>query len=96
MTEFCDEWEGLGEDTLMSTLLAWVDNIQLTEHEVESITKSILENSTGYSKGWLELMLTRIDRTIARSQCRLDQSLALRLQVQTDRIVRRLTTRLDI
>lgn len=83
---FCEEWEELGED--MPDLLAWMGSVQLTEHEAESIKHSILMNVAGCDS-WLERMSARIDRAIVRSQRRIDQTVALRLQLQTDRINRR-------
>jgi hypothetical protein len=90
--ELSKEWDDAEEEELMPDLLAWAGSVQLTEHEAASIRNSILENVTGYPKGWLERMSAQIDRTMARTQRRIDQAVALRLQHQTDRIDRRLNT----
>lgn len=84
---FCEEWGELEED--MPDLLAWMGSVQLTEHEAESIKNSILANVAGDRDSWLERMSARIDRAILRSQRRIDQTVAVRLQLQTDRINRR-------
>ncbi|WP_274365879.1 hypothetical protein [Paenibacillus thermotolerans] len=88
--QFSEEWKDTVEDLPGPDFLAWVKSVQLTEHEAQSIKKSIFEDETGYRIG-LELMSTRIDRAVARSQRRIDQAVAIRLQLQTDRIHRRLT-----
>jgi hypothetical protein len=90
--ELSKGWDDTEEDELMPDLLAWAGSVQLTEQEAASIRNSILENVTGYRRGWSERMSVQIDRTIAHSQRRMNQTLALRLQLQTNRIERRLST----
>lgn len=87
--ELSEEWDDT-EDELAQDLLDWAGSDQLTEHEAASIRNSILENITGHHIGWLERMTAQIDRTTARSQRRIDQSVLLRLQLRTDRIDRQL------
>lgn len=89
--ELSKEWNEAEED-LMQDLMAWADSVQLIEHEAASIRDSILENDTGMHKGWLERMSAQIDRTIARSERRINQAVSLRMQLQTDRIGRGLNT----
>ncbi|AIQ54769.1 hypothetical protein [Paenibacillus sp. FSL R7-0331] len=67
-------------------LSAWINSVKLTEPETEAIKNSILRKDTGYGDEWLEVMSTRIDRAILRSQHRIEQTASFRLQVQTDRI----------
>ncbi|WP_042196069.1 hypothetical protein [Paenibacillus camerounensis] len=67
-------------------LSAWIGSVKLTESETEAIKNSILRTDTGYGDKWLEVISTRIDRAILRSQRRIEQTASFRLQVQTDRI----------
>lgn len=86
MDGFHEEWGDLEED--MPDLFTWIGSVQLTEQEAESIKKSILLNVTGYHDNWIERMSARIDQAIARSHRRINQTVAFRLQIQTDRINR--------
>lgn len=81
------EWNDAEEDW-MPDLMAWADSVQLVEQEAALIRASILENVSGTNKGWLERMSAQIDRTLARSERRIDQSVSLRLKLQTERMGR--------
>ncbi|AIQ49275.1 hypothetical protein R70723_27815 [Paenibacillus sp. FSL R7-0273] len=82
--EFREEWRSFEKER--PDLSAWINSAKLTEHEAEAIKNSIIRNDIGYGARWLEVISTRIDRAVLRSQRRIEQTASFRLQEQNDRI----------
>jgi hypothetical protein len=69
--------EGIEErdDDMLSELRIWAESVRLTKQESAAIQHAVMDGDR-HRKWWLERMSARIDRSVARTQRRIDLALA--------------------